>query len=385
MPRRERGQTQEYSSAESKVVRLLDSPLREIGQKLHEVLSQAKSGSQNYFADNGSMELAQYVAHVVERLPQSFGQRFHFDSALISGIARDWGTELTVSGMIMPRHGRNWGHERVMMPSEDANSAHVVDLILLPREDRLEDIDLLSYPWIIHEMGHYLFLRYNSLFIPGFQAELEKVLTSLRLGAISDRGSARTRAHKNVEELLEFWTPTPDQKNWAHELTIDMVSLWICGPAYLGCFQDVVDNPSLNPYKITSTHPPYAIRAEALIKASAELGLEKYSTNLESLAEGWHNSQWKKKRDNRYFTLTRSDLVESCMKSAFNFCKSLGLRPCTGKYVGNLKESLSAFDTDEIGIDLLLYAWLKFEKSGEEPYSAWEFQVVADLAMKVMS
>ncbi len=384
MPRRDRGQAQEYSSAESKVIRLLDSPLREVGKKLQEVLSQAKLGSQNRFADNGLVEVAEYVAHIADRLPQSFGQRFHFDSALISGIARDWGEQVTASGMIMPRHGGGWGHERVMMPSEDANSLHVVDLILLPREDRLEDIDLLSYPWIIHEMDHYLFLRYDSLFIPAFQAELEKVATSLRLGAISDRGSARTRAHKNVEELLQFWPPTPDQKNWAHELAIDIVSVWTCGPAYLDCFQDVVDNPDLNPYKITSTHPPYSIRAEALIKASGELGLEKYSTNLRSLAEGWRNSRWKRRRDNRYFALTRSDLVESCMKSAFGFCKSLGLRPCTEKYVENLKESLSTFDTDEIGINLLLYAWLKFDKSGEEVYSAWESQVVAELTAKVM-
>ena len=382
MPRRQQAQSQSYPSAETKANRLLGSPLSEVGKKLLAVLSEAKENSPNPIADARLLRLANYVAHVADRVPQSFGQRFHFDSALIVGLSRDWGRKVTVSGMIVPRHGKEWGHERVMMPSEDAKSAHFVDLVLLPRDDRLEDVDLLTYPLMIHELNHYVFLRYDTLFIPIFEAELENVVRKLRLAAISDRGSARTRAQKQIDELVKFWTPRPDQKNWAHELAIDIASLWMCGPAYMACFHDMVEN--LNPYEITATHPPCAVRAEALIIASRELGLQNYATKLKLLSEGWRTSHWKRGYDNRYAALTRDDLIEACIKSAFYFCGSLDIPACTGRRVDELSKSPDAIGIDEIGINLLVQAWLQFEKYGEVGYSSWERKVVAELTNRIM-
>jgi hypothetical protein len=235
---------------------------------------------------------------------------------------------------------------------------------------------------MIHELNHYAFLRYESLFIPAFKTELENVVRKLRLAAISDRGSARTRAQKHIDELAKFWTPRPDQKNWAHELAIDIASLWMCGPAYMACFHDLVEN--LNPYEITPTHPPCAVRAEALISASQDLGLEKYATNLKSLFEGWRTSPWKREYDNRYAALTRNDLIEASIKSAFHFCNSLDVPPCTGERVEELRKCLSKIGDDEIGINLLVQAWIQFENYGEKEYSAWERKVVADLAERIM-
>src|SRR5258708_18932274 len=155
LPRRQQTQSQSYALAETKANRLLGSPLAEVGRKLLNALSAASETSANPIGDPRLAKLTTYVAHIVERLPQSFGQRFHFDSALIQAISRDWGQKLTVSGMIVPPHERDWGHERVMMPSEDADTAHFVDLVLLPRVDEIDNVDLLSYPLIIHHINPY--------------------------------------------------------------------------------------------------------------------------------------------------------------------------------------------------------------------------------------
>jgi hypothetical protein len=356
--------------------------LREVGQKLQAVLSEARAGSQG--GKSQTIRLVAYVKQILDRLPQSFERRFHFDSALLSGIVADWGKQSQLSGMIVPRHESEWGHERIVMPSEDINSAHVIDLILMPKSDRLEDIDLLAYPFIIHELNHYLLLRYESLFNPIFMAALNKTAATMRLGAISDRGSARTKAHSRIDELLRFWTPRPDQKDWGHEVAIDVVSLWMCGPAYLACFQDVVDAPK-DPYTITRTHPPYAVRAEALIKAAQEIGLDRYSTALKNALERWLSSPWKRKRDNRYLALTRPDLVEACTKTAIDFCKSMTIEPCTRRRVQDLEASLDNLKADEIGIDTLIYAWLKFERDGEVAYTGWESQLIEDITTRIMS
>jgi hypothetical protein len=74
--------------------------------------------------------------------------------------------------------------------------------------------------------------------------EMEKVVQKLKVGAIADRGTAQSKAIQNIEEFVRFWTPTLDHKNWAHEIAADCIALWIFGPAYLACFEDVLDNES---------------------------------------------------------------------------------------------------------------------------------------------
>jgi hypothetical protein len=385
VPRRERDQDQTFESALQKVNYLIDSPLNEIGQKLHDFLTQANRSFQCHELDDNAMAaLIAQVEYIVDRLPHSFEERFQFDSALIRSIGEDWGKNLELSSMIMPRHGRTWGHERLSMPSEDRNRAHVVDVIHMPGPDRLQDVDLLAYPWIIHEMGHYLLLRYDSYFVPIFEEELERIVSTLRLASIADRGSAKVKAQKSLEGLVKFWAPSQGQRNWAHELAIDLISLWTCGPAYLACFQDVVESPDINPYEITQTHPPYAVRADALIVGAQRIGLMDFTPNLQRVTEDWRRSQWKRLRDSRFLSFSRPELIEACTKTAFSFCGSLKLAQCTRGKLDQLPESLAAYKSEDMGIDILLFAWFIFEKRGKRTYSEWESQVVGDLARRIM-
>ena len=383
--RRERDQDQTFESALQKVSGLLNSPLNEIGQKLHDFLTQAnRSCRADELDDNALATLAAQVAFIVDRLPHSFEERFQFDSALIKSIGEDWSKNVVISSMVMPRHGSTWGHERLSMPSEDRNRAHVVDVIHMPGPDRLQEVDLLAYPWIIHEMGHYLLLRYDSHFVPIFKEELERIASTLRLASIADRGSAKAKAQKTLEQLVKVWTPSQGQRNWAHELAIDLISLWTCGPAYLACFQDVVERPDINPYEITQTHPPYAVRADALIVGAKRIGLMDFTGNLQRVIEDWRRSQWKKQRDSRFLSLARPELIEACTKTAFSFCESLKLAQCSRAKLDQVPASLAAYNSEDMGLDLLLFAWFVFEKRGKQAYSEWESQVVKDLARRIM-
>jgi hypothetical protein len=44
----------------------------------------------------------------------------------------------------------------------------VIDLILLPGDDRLEDVDLLAYPFLTHELGHNALFKYDKVFPQSF-------------------------------------------------------------------------------------------------------------------------------------------------------------------------------------------------------------------------
>ncbi len=269
------------------------------------------------------------------------------------------------------------------MPSENLNDAHVVDVIHMPGPDDLGEVDLLAYPWIIHEMGHYLLLRYSSNFVPVFKVELEGIVSNLRLASIADRGSASTKAHRILEQLARLWNPSHGQRNWAHELAIDLISVWTCGPAYLACFQDAVEKQSMNPYEVTETHPPFAVRADALITAAKRLGLQKYTGNLQRLTDEWRRPKWMNRRDSRFLSLARPELIKSCSNVALSFCESLNLARCTPEKLENLPQSLATYNSDDIGLDLLLFAWFIFEKKGGNEYSEWESKIVRELAQRV--
>lgn len=384
MPRRERDQDHAFDSALEKVSTLISSPLHQIGQKLHEFLNEANRAFKAHELDETALALlAAQVAYLVDRLPHSFGDRFQFDSALIKSIGADWSKDLALSSMIMPQYESTWGHERLSMPSEDLRWAHVVDLIHMPGTDDLREVDLLAYPWIIHEMGHYLLLRYDSFFVPVFSGDLERIVSNLRLASIADRGSAKSKAQKTLEQLVRLWTPTQGQKNWAHELAIDLISVWTCGPAYLACFQDLVEKHQIDPYEVTDTHPPLAVRADGLINGATQLGLQDFTGNLQRLSDAWRRSHWKRQRDSRFLSLARPELIESCTKVAFSFCESLNLAKCTRETLEKLPQFLASYNSEDIGLNLLLIAWFAFEKTGKRAYSEWEAQVVQHLAQLI--
>jgi len=386
LARRDREREQPIDTALAKVSRLSQTPLDQVGQRLEDALKQAKRSFEARELDaNSFAAVCTHIARMVDRLPASFEDRFLFDSALIRGIGDDLGSEVALSRMIVPRHESDWGYERVSMPSEDRTSAHMMELIHLPGKDRLSEVDLLSYPWIIHELGHYILGRHSDRFIPAFTEELKRTASKLRLGAIADRGQAKARADKTLSDVFKFWSPTYDQHNWAHELTIDLMSLWCCGPAYLACFVDVVDSSELNPYELTEGHPPYAVRADALLRATAQVNLGRFGLRLQRVSENWQRSRWKHERDNKFLALARPELVDACLKVAFAVCKDLKIPQCTAQLIADLNKKAAQYKGDEIGIELLLLAWFLYEEKGKDAFTSWEARTIEQLVKEIKS
>lgn len=214
-------------SAREAATRLLSSPLRPIADKLLQLIDEAQCAFEvGSLSARKLGELCRYILHLISQLPQSFGERFFLDSAIIRGIATDWGTNVLLSPMVVPRYEHPWAHGTIALPSEDRDRTHVINLIYMPGRDRLEEVALLEYPWMVHELGHYLVFRDDSRFTSVFVPVLQDRIRSLRLASIADRGAARIRAQSTVDDIAKVWTPTPDHANWAHELAIDLIS-WL--------------------------------------------------------------------------------------------------------------------------------------------------------------
>ena len=358
MARRARHKQDPLSQSLDKARRMLElSPLSCIYQKVEEVVSTLQQDLHRGFVGQGAADwLSGDIDRMLDLLPQSFRERFYFDASMISALSEEWSRGSTrLSGMIVPKTSQDWGHMSLPLATYDRTATHVIDLILLPGDDRLEDVDLLAYPFLGHELGHNALFKYDKVFPQSFWPVLEQVTNSLQRQSLADKGAARSRARDTVTLIRQLWSPTANHYNWAHEIAMDVIALWTTGSAYLATFHDILEDEDLNPYLVGQSHPPYEIRANALIDAS-----------------------------NRYVACASPDLVQGCVTSVITACETLSLPRCSGETLKVIQEKLNCGETPDLGSEVLIAAWMQWQHTDKDSFSAWESSVVRELAQAVM-
>lgn len=336
--------------------------------------SQEAGGSS---ADDAA-RMAGYAASVLDLLPKSFGNRFTFDAQLIHALADEYSQGgARLSGMLVPKPSQSWGHQTVSMPSTDRTTAYAVDVIHLPGEDNCDDIDLLSYPFICHELGHHILFKDGDKFISLFGAELDSILSVMQRQTLGIRGTARQIADATANQVRQYWTPTPDQFNWAHEIAVDVIAIWLCGPAYLAAIQDVMEADDLKPFQLGQSHPPYETRGRALIDAAERLGWAYYTGPFHTLLERWVAGPPSGDRTNLHVACGDPRLIGAAVSAAIQTCQELSLPCCTVSRVTAIENALRDGLEIEIGTDLLVAAWSQYIQSSDVAYHAWEKATIA--------
>jgi len=148
--------------------------LKEIGERLFVVFSELQSeddrGELNNFA-----ELARPFDRIVDLFPATYGQRFYFDAVMIQASVDSLSNQqLTFNPMIVPLHSDKWGHQSLPMPSWSKTNIDMVDFVLFPGQDDVNEVNLLSYPFLLHELGHNILFKYDDPFRSGFKQTLEQ-------------------------------------------------------------------------------------------------------------------------------------------------------------------------------------------------------------------
>lgn len=384
MARRERASPDLVNRARDTIQRLHSSPLRAVAERLQPLLADVERCHRaGHLPHDRLPALASYISCLGQKLPQTFGDRFRFDAGMIRAICSQWGDAARFPNMVVPCYQRDWGHERVDMPSEDGEMLHVIYLVLFPGRDDLAEVDLLRYPWIAHELGHNLLSRNEGLFSKPMTGSVNGVLSRLRLAAIADRGAAKARSQAGIGDLTAVWMPRPDHNDWAHEIAADMVALWTCGPAFVAAFEDVVGERDVDPFHVGQTHPPYSTRLQAVMNGARELGWCSELTEVERIAAAWERKKPRSAREsNRLLLLSDEPLIDGAVRLAFELCRALRLPPATPAGVAKLR-SEGAGRVDECGSDVLLLAWAKYQELDHTAYETWEKNLVAELASAV--
>jgi hypothetical protein len=194
LARRNRDRNDQLARLLIQVQRRFDnSPLVEVGRLLAGTISEVRRSVQSGATSSDAAErMATYVTSVLDSTPVTFGDRFTFDTQLIASLAAECSQgSARLSNMLVPKPSLTWGHKTVPMPSADGKTAHVINVIHVPGEDTLDDIDLLDYPFLCHELGHNLLFRHGDEFVTVFSRNLNTVVSDLQRKSLGVRGVAK--------------------------------------------------------------------------------------------------------------------------------------------------------------------------------------------------
>lgn len=312
----------------------------------------------------------------LDALPDTTRERFPFDAAYVHSLSAEYENSLLLAKtVVLPCYGQ-WGHSRFALAPGAA-----LDLIFIPGGSSLRDIDLLRYPMIHHEGGHVIWAS-DPDFLAPFRLEIEERARHLRLQGLSDREAQRERNARKVELFEKAWTPRTGRDCWAQELGMDLVGLWTCGPAFLDAFVDEVESLDEDPYYINTEHPPYEVRAFALLNAADVLGWGSYTGRLEGLLGDWQSSRHAVGRTNDYLALTPKPVVEACVQKVLVRLEHLQLRKCTEESLIRAEQMIESSNY-RFGPELLLAAWLMQRRIGSKHYPDWERSTVSELSKQV--
>lgn len=361
-----------------------ESPLAVVGHELERALHQSPPG------DDG--RVIALIEQILTLLPQSYGKRFALDAYLIHSLVQDWSSDaLTLSGMVVPCYGGDdWAYARLPMPSLSNDRTHVIEAILSPGQDKLEDVSLLTYPWLYHELGHLVLSQVESpfiddfttrfdAFIDGLNSRAEDVLAQAGLIRPLDYELARRELEALVERVQSYWEPTPKQADWAHELAADAIALWTCGPAFIATLADHIGDATLTAHPLDHDHPSHDVRRLALVAAARALGWDQHITPLASPPGQPDQSGPVPRRPPRVHVIN-DKLIRHVLLAAFATCRSLRLPRCTPDDLDSLQTRPNPNPHSSFGIALFLAARLYYQQHGRSAYEGWERKTVAALA-----
>jgi hypothetical protein len=355
------------------------TPLSVIGSQLIASVAPGEPPIQPQVSAEDAAAIASSLNGFLDLVPRGDTARFRFDAGMIDAIANEWADNgIQLSSMILPKPANEWGHQSIPLPAFRGTNTHVVNLVLIPRGSTIDQIDLLDYPFLMHELGHNVLFKYESVFIPRFERQLDVHLGQLARLAIPDRGAAKTKSREIIDEIRHLWTPTHNHFNWALELAVDIIALWTSGPAYLAAFHDVIDAEHIHPYHIAVGHPPYEVRSRALIRAAQRIGWHSHTNEIDAAIAAWRRSTWKHNRTNRYLSLAADTLVDACVETALLTCNILKLPKCTPEIVATIQHGLLAGELPELGSRLIVASWLCWTQGDQHLYDAWERQAIRD-------
>ncbi len=311
---------------------------------------------------------AQSFERILVRKP---GKRFHVDAWFASGVAADLGTVVPLSRTLIPFYLGEWAYFLPPQPRLKGNGSRLIYGISFPGSDVLNDVHLLQYPWLYHEATHHLLDRVDPQDFEPVRMALATVLRKERGRTPSSSPEVRSIVTDRLNRYERFWSPDIAIDNWTIEIVADVISLWTCGPAFLGAFRDEMENAGNRPFEAHETHPPFSLRAALLIEVGEVLGWDEYLRSLRHVVRQWKHERPEASAHNDYAAMTGGDLPTVVLKTALTLCRNLQLPRCTMESIEGLRQWIAIPQSADSAFQLIVGSWLK-EHDQPDTFASWE-------------
>jgi hypothetical protein len=352
------------------------TPLAPVGDMLIRLVDSTK-GTDGTWNSSQSQVALHHANRLFDRLPDDTGARFIFDAIMIQSFAEAWSNSgARLSGAIVPSYGSEWQLDRQpLYPGPLPDQIHNLELLVIRGENRVDDVDLTDYAWMVHELAHSFLYRNAKIAIDAMGRRLAIPLRELQVGVLTDRGHAKTLRQPQTDKIVEYWQPTGNQYNWSHELVIDVISIATSGPAYGRVFLDHTADDSTRPFELTQSHPPLAIRCAALQCAAEKLGWNELAEMLAARSRRWGSDGFDPP-SNVYRAATGSEFVVAGIDAAFDIICELRMPQCSQADQFDATTVVKNGITPKLGVEMLLAAWHASDKMNPDELAAWTAKVV---------
>ncbi len=309
-------------------------------------------------------------------LPSRPGDRFALDSWIIQDLLESWSTgPVKLPHTILPLYGNEWMWQRLPWIEQADRSGHRIYAITLKGREQLSSVRLLDYPWLCHELGHGLFTKCPTEVLEEYANAVEQHCKPLLRKTFADSSDVRALTKGHIARLRQCWLPRGDQQSWIHELAVDIVALWSCGPAFLAAMTDATDSLQLDPFVIESAHPPYALRILTLAEGAKALGWEEEATPLVEMSGRWESRKAVLPNYNHFVALTPRELTEEALRWTLRACRTWNIPRCNRETLQTIADRRRKKLPVDSAVELIASAALLFEQD-PQAYPAWESTTV---------
>jgi hypothetical protein len=323
--------------------------------------------------------LASKAEALLDLLPEVLSDRFLFDSWILNTTAElIRATFPEFPKLVIPGYDRSgWGHWCEAFVTAE-NQPFLATVILLSGAESLDDIVLADYPWILHELAHPLRVIADPPLSDGINERVREVMRRRTGQGLADRADAAARNRSASDEIRTHWMIGEADGCWAEEVMADHIALWLGGGSFIAAFVRVVAAAGVRPFEMTDQHPPYALRAAALIASASELSLGSEANELASIARSWSSQTPSGAEGARYRELCDGKFAEACRQGTLARLKKIQL-PCP--WAGD--DQRSRLSTEwENGLDMILAAHREAVRNPKS-YPSWEREVVLEVTAEL--
>jgi hypothetical protein len=256
--------------------------------------------------------------------------------------------------------------------------------VCFPGRSEITDLNLIEYAWLWHELGHHLLSKGGANFSTSFKDHLVKFVKTTQRKATADSPGLRAQTSNFLARLQPFWTPSPNTRDWAHELAADAIALWTCGPAFLGAMEHALENANIEPYQISETHPPYELRLRILIELAENLEWSDHCCTLKAILQKWRADFGGRVDMNEYSSLADQSLAEECSSQIVKACRSWDLPQCTPETISRIQPDPKADYEFGSATELVLAAW-SVNRQEPDAFATWASTALGRLARELDS